>query len=51
VQRWDSVEIDLIEHTITNLRTSRSLPFTPWSVGDEEMLQCGGIVQYLHHRK
>lgn len=51
VQRWDGVEIDLIEHTITNLRTSRSLPFTPWSVGDEEMLQCGGIVQYLHHRK
>jgi 3-isopropylmalate/(R)-2-methylmalate dehydratase small subunit len=51
VQRWDELTINLIEHTITNQRTAEVLPFTPWSLGDEEMLRCGGIVPYLHHRK
>jgi len=50
VERWDEIDINLIEHTVTNRQSGKTLEFTPWSVGDEEMLRCGGIVQYLHHR-
>jgi 3-isopropylmalate/(R)-2-methylmalate dehydratase small subunit len=47
VERWDEIELDWDANELRNLTKGRSLPIEPLSYADREMLDAGGLVQYL----
>ncbi|MBP0438323.1 hypothetical protein [Tianweitania sediminis] len=47
VNRWDEVEVDWDKNEVRNLTTGKSLPIEPLSFADREMLDAGGLTEYL----
>jgi 3-isopropylmalate/(R)-2-methylmalate dehydratase small subunit len=47
VERWDEIELDWDSNELRNLTKGRSLPIEPLSYADREMLDAGGLVEYL----
>lgn len=47
VERWDEIEVDWAAGVIRNLTRGRELAFEPLARADYEMLDAGGLIQYL----
>lgn len=47
VKRWDEIEVDWAAGEVRNLTSGRSLNFEPLSAADRQMLEAGGLVEYL----
>lgn len=47
VERWDEIEVDWAAGVIRNLTRDRELAFEPLARADYEMLDAGGLIQYL----
>lgn len=47
VSRWDEIELDWDANELRNLTNGRSLPIETLSFADREMLDAGGILEYL----
>lgn len=47
VSRWDEIELDWAAGEFRNLTTGTTLPIEPLAQGDREMLEAGGLVDYL----
>lgn len=47
VERWDEVEVDWAAGKVCNLTRARELAFEPLARADYEMLDAGGLLQYL----
>jgi 3-isopropylmalate/(R)-2-methylmalate dehydratase small subunit len=47
VERWDDIEVDWTAGLVRNRTKGRMLAFEPLSRGDRQMLEAGGLVQYL----
>ncbi len=47
VNRWDEIEIDWAAGKVRNLTQGRDLAFEPLARADYEMLDAGGLLQYL----
>lgn len=47
VTRWDEIEVDWAAGVVRNLTRGRELAFEPLARADYEMLDAGGLLQYL----
>lgn len=47
VERWDEIALDWDACELRNLTRGRSLPIEPLAYADREMLDAGGLVEYL----
>lgn len=47
VGRWDEIEVDWQAGEVRNLSKGTSLPFDPLPKADFEMLEAGGLTEYL----
>lgn len=47
VKRWDEIEVDWSSGEIRNHTSGRSIKFEPLSLADRQMLEAGGLVEYL----
>jgi len=47
VERWDEIEVDWAAGVVRNLTKGRELAFEPLARADYEMLDAGGLLQYL----
>lgn len=47
VERWDEIEVDWAAGLVRNLTRGRELGFEPLARADYEMLDAGGLLQYL----
>jgi 3-isopropylmalate/(R)-2-methylmalate dehydratase small subunit len=47
----DTLNIDVDQGVIKNLRNSTSLKFVPWNNFRKELVSCGGIISYLQKHK
>lgn len=47
VKRWDEIEVDWTAGEIRNHTSGRSIRFEPLSLSDRQMLEAGGLVEYL----
>lgn len=50
VSRWDTVSVDWVKLTITNVTQNKTLPIEPMSTMDQMMLEKGGFIPYLKAR-
>ena len=50
VNRWDRIEVDWAAGLVRNLTAGSSLAFEPLAVADQQMLEAGGLIGYLHAR-
>ncbi|MBN9527100.1 MAG: 3-isopropylmalate dehydratase [Alphaproteobacteria bacterium] len=47
VERWDEIEVDWAAGVVRNLTRGREIAFEPLARADYEMLDAGGLLQYL----
>ncbi|MGQ3070290.1 MAG: 3-isopropylmalate dehydratase [Ferrovibrionaceae bacterium] len=47
VERWDDIEVDWAAGVVRNLTRGREIAFEPLARADYEMLDAGGLLQYL----
>jgi len=47
VERWDDIEVDWTAGVVRNHTKGRTLAFEPLSRADRQMLEAGGLVEYL----
>ncbi len=47
VERWDEIEVDWAAGVVRNLTRGRETAFEPLARADYEMLDAGGLLQYL----
>ena len=47
VKRWDDIEVDWTAGKVINRTSGKSLAFEPLALADRQMLEAGGLVEYL----